>query len=84
MRAFAARIGKTDEPVTFEEALEDPQKWHESIADVYRSYKENGTWKPARLPPGRKALSTKWVFKIKTNLDGSLRYKSRLVVRGFE
>src|SRR5437588_6797161 len=59
MRAFAARIGNTDEPVTFKEALEDPQKWHESIADKYRSHKENGTWKPAKLPPGRKALSTK-------------------------
>src|SRR5437588_6623869 len=84
MRAFAARIGNTDEPVTFKEALEDPQKWHESIADEYRSYKENGIWKPAKLRPRRKALSTKWVFKIKTNPDGSLRYKSRLVVRGFE
>ena len=49
----------TDEPVTFKEALEDSQKWHESIADEYRSHKENGTWKPAKLPPGKKALSTK-------------------------
>ena len=84
MRAFAARIGNTDEPVTFKVVLEDLQKWHESIADEYRSHKENGTWKPAKLPPGRKALSTKWVFRIKTNPDSSLRYMSRLVVRGFE
>src|SRR5437588_5976991 len=41
MRAFAARIGNTDEPVTFKESLEDPQKWHELIADEYRSHKEN-------------------------------------------
>src|SRR5437588_5534032 len=84
MRALAAQIGNTDKPVTFKEALEDLQKWHESIADEYRSHKENGTWKPAKLPLGGKALSTKWVFKIKTNPDDSLRYKSRLVVRGFE
>src|SRR5437588_3739853 len=41
MRAFAARIENTDEPVTFKESLEDPQKWHELIADEYRSHKEN-------------------------------------------
>ena len=84
MRAFAARIGKDGEPVTLGEALEAPEKWHEAIADEFRSHKDNGTWKPAKLPPGKKALSTKWVFKIKTNADGSLRYKARLVVRGFE
>ena len=53
-------------------------------SDEYRSHKENGTWKPAKLPPGRKALSTKRVFKIKTNPDGSFGCKSRLVFRGFE
>ena len=78
------RIGNTNEPVNCKKSFEDPQKWHESIADEYRSHKENGIWKPAKLPPGRKALSTKWVFKIKTNSDTSLQYKSRLVVRGFE
>ena len=78
------RTGNTAEPVTFKEPLEDLQKGHESIADEYRSHKENRTWKPANLLLGRKPLSTKWVFKIKTNPDGSLRYKSRLVVKGFE
>src|SRR5437588_1328559 len=52
MRAFAARIGNLDEPVTFKEALKDPQKWHESTANEYRSHKKNGTWRPAKLPPG--------------------------------
>src|SRR5437588_8852702 len=58
MRAFATRIGNTDKPVTFEKALKDLQKWHESIADEYRSYKENRTWKSAKLPPGRKVLTS--------------------------
>lgn len=36
------------------------------------------------LPKDRKAISNKWVFKIKKKPDGSReRYKARLVVRGF-
>ena len=58
MRSFAMRIGITEEPVTFKEALEDPQIWHESIAHENRSHKENGTWKSAKLPPGRKVLTS--------------------------
>jgi len=85
MRAFAARIGKDGEPVTYREALaEHPTRWQKAIADEYLSHKENGTWTPADLPPGKKALSSKWVFKNKTNADGTIRHKARLVVRGFE
>ena len=35
------------------------------------------------LAPGQRPISTKWVFKIKNEQDGSLRYKARLCIRGF-
>ena len=35
------------------------------------------------LPAGRKALKSKWVFATKEKNDGSLRYKARLVIKGF-
>ncbi|KAF2282231.1 hypothetical protein GH714_043958 [Hevea brasiliensis] len=46
--------------------------------------KENQTWDLVAKPKDVKPISCKWVYKIKTQLDGSIeRYKARLVARGF-
>ncbi|KAE8686024.1 cytochrome P450 71A9-like [Hibiscus syriacus] len=42
------------------------------------------TWELAELPPGKKALHNKWIYRIKEEHDGSKRYKARLVVKGFQ
>lgn len=43
----------------------------------------NGTWTLVLLPPGRKAISCKWLFKIKRNPDDAVaRRKGRLVAKG--
>lgn len=43
----------------------------------------NGTWVMEPLPPGKKALGCRWVYKIKYNSDGTIeRYKTRLVILG--
>ena len=45
----------------------------------------NNTWTLVPLPPHKRAISSKWVFKIKTCNNGNPpRYKARLVARGFE
>ncbi|GJP45040.1 hypothetical protein CLOM_g4440 [Closterium sp. NIES-68] len=46
---------------------------------------ENDTFDLVNLPPGRKAISSKWLFKRKTDADGNIeRYKSRLVAKGYQ
>ncbi|GAA0153838.1 hypothetical protein LIER_37746 [Lithospermum erythrorhizon] len=44
----------------------------------------NGTWEFSSLPPGKKLISSKWVYKIKLKSDGKIeRFKARLVAKGF-
>jgi len=44
----------------------------------------NNTWDVVSLSPKKKAISCKWVYKIKLKSDDSLeRLKARLVIRGF-
>ena len=75
------------DPQSYSEAMRSPdsRKWKEAIQTEYDSLMENGTWKIVDLPPGRKALTTKWVLKKKLGPDGEiLKYKARMVARGFQ
>ena len=50
----------------------------------YESPLENETWDLVDLPRGRKAVGSRWVFKVKRHSDGRVeRYKCRLVAKGY-
>nr|GFA67246.1 ribonuclease H-like domain-containing protein [Tanacetum cinerariifolium] len=45
---------------------------------------KNGTWELVELHEGRKAIRSKWIYKIKFMSGGEIdRYKARLVAQGF-
>ena len=44
---------------------------------------KNDTYELTELPKGRKTLKNKWVFKLKNDDEKLLKYKARLVVKGF-
>ena len=50
----------------------------------YQSLMKNNTWELVDLPPSKKAISCKWIFKTKYKVDGSIdKNKARLVAKGY-
>lgn len=74
------------DPVTIQEALDslDRDKWIEAMKDELQAFKENDAWHPVNdLPSDKTLVQCKWVFKRKINSDNSVRYRARLVAKGF-
>ncbi|CAI7810145.1 unnamed protein product [Closterium sp. NIES-53] len=85
--AGAALMVGDDEETTLKEALEssDAEEWKKAMESELKSIEENGTWELVELPEGRKAITSKWLFKIKSDADGKIkRYKFRLVAKGYQ
>ena len=67
------------DPRTFKEAVKSTEGliWKEAIKSEIDSILHNQTWELVNLPPGCKHLSSKWVFKRKKKVDGSIdKYKA--------
>lgn len=48
-----------------------------------KALEDNGTWELVEAPEESSVIDCRWVYKIKKNIDGSVKYKARLVARGF-
>jgi hypothetical protein len=69
---------------TYSEAVGNPL-WEATMQEEYDSLIENQTWDMVPLPPGRKLVRCKWVYRTKRVADGQVsRYKARLVAKGFQ
>ena len=75
----AAYVGR--EPASYSEAMRSvaADQWSEACQYEMDALNKNKTWELVDLPPNRKAVKSKWVFKLKA--DG--RYRARLVAKGF-
>ncbi len=84
--ASVALISASTEPTSVREALASPAaaQWKAAIEEELQSMITNQVYDLVELPPGRKAVGSKWIFKVKEGPDGSIdRYKARLVAQGF-
>ncbi|CAI7875946.1 unnamed protein product [Closterium sp. NIES-54] len=85
--AFFSSVEMPRDPETLKEALEssDAEEWKKAMESELKSIEENDTWELVELPEGRKASTSKWLFKIKSDANGNIeRYKSRLVAKGYQ
>ncbi|GJY06863.1 retrovirus-related pol polyprotein from transposon TNT 1-94 [Tanacetum coccineum] len=74
------------EPESYLEALSSKEsvQWKKAINEEISLLEKNQTWSLVRLPSGKNALQSKWVFRVKEEYNCRKRYKARLVVKGFQ
>lgn len=76
-----------DVPNSFEEIQDrdDKEEWMYAVQEEVSALEENDTWEVVDLPQEKRAISCRWIFKIKSDSKGEIeRYKARLVIRGNE
>ncbi|MEM7291442.1 MAG: reverse transcriptase domain-containing protein, partial [Pseudomonadota bacterium] len=77
------------EPQTLEEALNGPEAefWRPEAKKEVHNFIRRGNWRKCFRTKagseGRRIIQVKWVFKKKKEADGTIRYKCRIVVKGF-
>ena len=78
------------DPVSYDNAIQHPKlgpQWSEAGREELQCLHSNYTWDYNRLedvPAGVNPISSRWVFKTKQRSGGGIRYKARLVIRGYE
>ncbi|CAI7806330.1 unnamed protein product [Closterium sp. NIES-53] len=84
--AFFSPVEMLGEAASLKEALESShaEEWKNAMESELKSIEENGMWELVELPEGCNAITSKWLFKIKSDADGKIeRYKSRLEAKGY-
>ncbi|KAL8118026.1 hypothetical protein AgCh_015791 [Apium graveolens] len=72
-----------EEPKKVEDALKDAD-WVMAMQEELNEFKRNKVWKRVPRPKNRSIVGTKWVFRNKTDYDGTIiRNKARLVAKGY-
>ena len=80
---FQCTLSDVKEPKSVSDALKS-QEWTDAMQAEIDSLRDHNVWELVELPEGRKPVGSKWVFKLKTNADGSVeRCKARLVAQGY-
>lgn len=60
------------EAPTFEQDVKE-QDWKDVMAEEYESIMMNDVWDVVLRPKGKVVVHSKWLFKIKHGVDGSIK-----------
>ena len=70
-------------PSSFEEAVQQPI-WVDAMVEKYDSIVRNNVWDVVPRPKDKSVVSSRWIYKVKQAVDGSVKkHKARFVARGF-
>ena len=70
-------------PSYYEEASSQPV-WRDAMMEEYQSITKNDVWDIVLRPEGKSTVTSKWIYKIKHIVDGSIeRHIMTFVARGF-
>ena len=74
-----------DVPQTYQDAIASSKarQWTNAMREEMQSLEENETFSLTQLPPGKQTVGGRWVFALKTEIDGSDKYKARFVAKGY-
>jgi hypothetical protein len=54
------------------------------MMEEYSSIMKNDVWEIVPSPEGKSVVTSRWLYKLKYDADGSIeKYKARFVARGF-
>ncbi|KAL0395484.1 UNVERIFIED_CONTAM: Retrovirus-related Pol polyprotein from transposon RE1 [Sesamum latifolium] len=80
---FVAQLSIFQEPKSYTQA-QGHLEWEKAMVEELKALETNNTWEVTSLPAGKKAIGSRWVYKLKLNSDGSVNhYKARLVAKGY-
>lgn len=74
-----------EDEMTYADAISSPEKqhWLEAMAEELQSFEDNQVWEIVDAPDSASVVQCKWVFRKKFDCDNNVRYRARLVAKGF-
>ncbi|XP_071688322.1 TMV resistance protein N-like [Rutidosis leptorrhynchoides] len=75
-------LTENGEPESYSEAMKvkDSFQWEQAMKSEMESLLKNQTWRLTKLPPGKRVLQNKWVFRVKDEGDVVKMTTIRLVL----
>lgn len=80
-----ADTGICGDEVTLNEAMNGPEskQWSKAMEEELVSFKKNEAWEVVDKPEQGTVVQCKWVFRKKLDSDNNVRFRARLVAKGF-